>query len=224
MSLLPQVSPEQAAIEARVRAMRVPLEQARALRDRAAAGDREVLAARADTYSVEGQRVFLLAVGPSSLAETAAVWLAHADLEVLCAGPDAARSACCDAMFADPWQLVWCAGPGQLRLWNRRRLLLQAAGGMVDLPPGLLRRGRRLAVEELHHVQGRLGQDWVRRGIDLVPRQGPPLTLVSRRELAAMLSPTYDALELLCDASWVRDLSRALGEALGLPVELDPDL
>jgi len=217
-------TPEHLAREEKIRQKLAPLEQARAIFDLARGQDREVLAARADVYSEVGRRIFLLGVEQAGLYQAGEVWLSPADLEALTEGPGAALPAWTDAMFADCWRHVWCAEEDRLRLWSRRRLLLEAGKDAATLAPGLLRRGRTVAASGLRHVHGWLAGDWVKRGIDLVPEEGPPVTVVSYREMAAIFDVTYDGLDLLCDAAWVRDLAHAMGETLGLPVELDEDL
>lgn len=224
MSDSPHQEPEERAAAAELRAKLTPFEAARAELDGLRAQGKEVLAAKADYHSEVGLRVLLLAVAEGHLKERADLWLAPDDLARLCLGPAAPTPARCDAMYADRWSHTWCSQPDRLRLWGRRRLLLEAGQGTVRLAPGWLRQGRTLSVAGLRHIHGWLSDDWIKRGISLVPVDAAPLVIVTRREMAAALDPTYDALDLLCDASWVRQLALALGDVTGLPVELDEDL
>lgn len=220
-----ETSPEQTARDAEILDRLIPLKAARGALDRARGpGGREVLAAEADMYSEVGRRVFLLAVAGEHLVQAADIWLAPGDLADLCQGPDAASPAQCNAGFADRWNHAWCTQAGRLRLWNPGHLVLEATTGAVRLPPGWFHREKTVPASDLHHIHGWLGDDWVKRGISLVPREGEPLVIVTRREVAALLDPTYDALDLLCDAAWIRELALGLGEVLILPVELDKDL
>jgi hypothetical protein len=73
-------------------------------------------------------------------------------------------------------------------------------------------------------VHGSLSGDWIRRQVRLLFEGRRPLVLARRLELSVPLDPTYDALDLLCDASWVHALATRLGDVLEVPVELDADL
>ncbi len=190
------------------------------------AGSEEVLAAEGQ-YSPrpdDAARVLLLAVRPRGLDQVGDLWLSPDDLRALTSGPDGGVRAACDAMFSDRWTLAWCKAHGRLRLWRRGGLAMEATASVVHINPRRLRPARTMEVSDLRRVHGWLTDDWVRRGLDLQRLEGERLTVASKRELSAMIDPTYDAFDLVCDSSWLRQLCLDLGSVTGLPVELDEDL
>ena len=198
------------------------------LLDRRGAGSQDVLAAEGQYSSSPsvGRRVLLLTLQKGRLGQVGDLWLSPGDLAALIGGEKVSGllPGWCDAMYSDRWNYAWTREPGRLRLWKRRGLILEASAEAVHITPGWLSPGRTLKSAALLRVRGWLSEDWVKRGVKLELRNGEAITVASRREAMALMDPTYDALDLLCDASWARDLARALGQTLGLPVEMDEDL
>lgn len=120
-----------------------------------------------------------------------------------------------DAMFAGAWKLMWTCDGGPLRLIDREGLLLSADKGLAHV--------RGVGVVRPARVEAWVDPDWIRRGVRLVDALGDEITLVETRELIASIDPTYDWLDLDCDAGWASAAAAAIGRALGVQVRVTWD-
>lgn len=126
-----------------------------------------------------------------------------------------ARRADGDAMFATAWKLMWTCDGGPLRVIDREGLLLRADNGLADVRgAGIIRPVR---------VEAWVDPDWVRRGVRLIDALGDEVLLAETHEWVAQIDPTYDWLDLDCDAGWASAAASAIGRALGVEVVITWD-
>lgn len=131
------------------------------------------------------------------------------------AGADA-REGECDTMHATPWSVAWT--DDKQRPW----LLLDGQG--VRLEVGFDVRVRwRLPIERARvaRVEARLSADWTERTVALVFEDGEDIVIATERDDVPLVDPSYDGLNLMADAAWVRCLASALARALGVRLVAD---
>ena len=120
-----------------------------------------------------------------------------------------------DTMYGTPWTYAWTTMPNKLRLYDALGLLFAVENGSFAL------RYENVMVtvssDEVVQVVGWLSADWSERGVRLDLRDGKPLMIAERTEAMAQLDPTYDGIDLMCDASWVGRLGQAMAQGLGVP-------
>lgn len=160
-------------------------------------------------------------------------WLLEAHLpetRALLAAKRPLRTGGCDAMYATPATWVWTDDPdpadreANFELWNPKVLRCLASREDLFLYGGWWRPRHYVPVPEISAVAGRLSDDWVRRSVALIRRKGRPIDVAVARDFMPYLDPTYDALCLICDASWVRSLATALAAFLKVPIEIHEDI
>lgn len=172
-------------------------------------------------------RVIVFADPGSRLRIRLDAWLAPSELPLLVtalAKHGEARVVKSDAMYATPPEHVWSREGDALRLWRRQRLIARIEADRVSLRSRWWRSWQHAAVADFSAVHAFLAPDWARRGVRLVRRADGAIAIADAVEVAALLDPTYDGIDLLCDAAWVTDLARDIAEVTGLPTEIDADL
>ena len=117
-----------------------------------------------------------------------------------------------DMMYATPWSYAWTIAPAPFRLYDRSGLM----GALEDRCLTLRASDRRVRAADVASVLGWAGDDAADRGVDLVLPSGARVTVAVEHELAAVVDPTYDGIDLMFDASWVPVLGRSLATALGV--------
>lgn len=151
-------------------------------------------------------------------------WIPPADLATLVEGlrlQGPVRRGEWDVMYATGWSLAWTDDGGPLEVWDRAGLLLWQEPEQAALAS---RDGARCRVAEVARVRAYLEQGWVVRGVRCELGDGRALPVAEQQDRISELDPTYDGLSLMCEASWARSLAAALGQALGVPVAVDPPL
>lgn len=128
-----------------------------------------------------------------------------------------AREACLgefDTMYGTPWGYAWTTPPNAFRLYDEQGLLfaVQNDSFVLRYESVLVT----VSLEEIVQVVGWLSPDWSERGIRLDLRDGKPLMIAQKIEDMAHLDPTYDGIDLMCDASWVGQLGTAMAKGLGV--------
>lgn len=156
---------------------------------------------------LEVVRAFVIDVArrPQVLADT---WIAPSELEVVAATLGARRGET-DAMYGTAWKLVWTAG----NVWDRRGRRAWVDAGQLHLESDVV------DAADVRAVEGFVSEGAVTRGVRIALRSGTRLAVAKQRELMAMIDPTYDGLDAMCDAAWVESLGRALAGALEVPYE-----
>lgn len=128
----------------------------------------------------------------------------------------------CTAMYATKAKYVWAMRDGELRLWRHGRLAARFARDRIETY-GLFGAPLPWPASDRTRVRAWIAGDWVARGVRL--EDGQRSIVVARmREIGAWLDPTYDGIDLLCDAAWVTDLARAIADAAGIDVAIDDAL
>lgn len=160
------------------------------------------------------ERVLIFAELGQRLRQLADVWLSAESLEQALQQLPDARGGGCSAMYGTPPIHVWAAhrdatGSDQLKLWRRRSLVARFTALDVHLK-GAFGRWVSWPCTDFDTVRAFLSSDWSRRGVRLEATTGPARIVASTRELSALFDPTYDALDVLCDAAWTVDLARAV--------------
>jgi hypothetical protein len=120
-----------------------------------------------------------------------------------------------DTMYGTPWSYAWTTPPGPFRICDRQGVLVETReDGVV-----LRQEAAPLVIPQADIVQvvGWLAPDWAKRGVRIDLRQGPPVDVAENEEAMAILDPTYDGIDLMCDAAWVGRLGKAMAAGLGVP-------
>jgi len=163
------------------------------------------------------RRWFVIAVDTERPEELAVVWLEEAQRERLEAelrSRHEVTEGMCDAMYATDWKICWTrAHPGSCRVWKRDGLCCEVDGERLRWDEQSLSAG------EVDAVEGYVSGNWSERELRLRLRDGQKVLLEKQKDWRGSLDPTYDALNLWCDAAWLMDSARALAEALGVPAE-----
>ena len=120
-----------------------------------------------------------------------------------------------DTMYATPWSYAWTTSPGLFRLCDRQGLLVEVLDDTVALrrPDSIMTISR----SDVLKVVGWLSPDWYKRGVRMDLRQGSSLDIAETEEPMAHADPTYDGIDLMCDAAWVGMLGKAMAAGLGVP-------
>ncbi len=166
-------------------------------------------------------RVIVLVVDPHAENKPHVIWdrfLPTPAITPLCEALRAyAREACLgefDTMYGTPWGYAWTTPPNVFRLYDEQGLLLAVRDGAV-----CFRRQNTMALiplQDIVQAVGWLSPDWSERGVRLDLREGPPLMVAEKTEYMAHLDPTYDGIDLMCDAAWVGQLGNAIATGLGV--------
>ncbi len=119
-----------------------------------------------------------------------------------------------DTMYGTPWSYAWTTPPNAFRLYDEQGLLLA-----VQHDEAVFRRENTMTLvplPEIVQVVGWLSPDWCERGVRIDVRQGKPLAVAEQTEPMAHLDPTYDGINLMCDAAWVGRLGKTIAKGLGV--------
>lgn len=117
-----------------------------------------------------------------------------------------------DTMYATGFSFVWTVPPAPLRVYDREGLVAARRDGDIEL----FRANTRVRVGDVARFVGWLSADWVSRGVSLELRTGERVVVAETKEWAASVDPTYDGIDVLCDAAWVASLGKALARGIGV--------
>lgn len=174
----------------------------------------------------KSERTIIFSMLGPYLWKVADVWLSpsgHAELHSRLGGTSTIFSGSCDAMYATSARHVWAVVNQELHLWRRRILIARFSAREV-----VRRRG--LVAWSTHPIQsftcchGYASLTWAKRGVALERTLGRRVVIAETTELAALIDPTYDGIDLMCDAGWIGDLVRAITAVTSLPEKLDEGL
>lgn len=127
----------------------------------------------------------------------------------------------CDAMYSTPWNLAWFVDEeGRFGLWTPEERLLAVSGGHVLMT----NRNGKSEASDISTVIGWLSRDWTQREVRLRFKGGEEVRVTRQVDRQPLDDPTYDGLDLSCDAAWLVEVTRSIAVALGVPFELHPDL
>lgn len=117
-----------------------------------------------------------------------------------------------DAHFADAWTWVWGRTRERFALWHRDRGEVAIATGTA-----LTLDGTDHAWVDLDQVEVWASSDRVHRDIRLPRPDGDALVVLAVEDGIAELDPTYDALQLDAETTWMVELGQAMAAALNKP-------
>ncbi|MBI2901564.1 MAG: hypothetical protein HYY17_15380 [Planctomycetes bacterium] len=149
-------------------------------------------------------------------------WLATADFHELVnslAKKAAVRTGEWDVMYATGWGLAWTTDRPPFELWDSEGRLAWQEGDEFRV-----RAGGRCRIADLLHIEAYLEEGWVLRGVRCVLRNGDRIGLAEVRDMISTIDPTYDGINIMCEASWTVSVAGAVGAALGVPVVKDEAL
>lgn len=124
-----------------------------------------------------------------------------------------------DTMYGTPWSHAWTTPPEILRVYGRQGCIVQIESDKIHINRGDTR--VILSVSEVAHVAGWLSPDWYKREVWIVKRNGEHIVVGEAEEAMAHLDPTYDGLDLMCDAAWVKQLGEAIAAGIGVSYTSD---
>lgn len=120
-----------------------------------------------------------------------------------------------DTMYATPWSYAWTRAPAPLRVYDRQGLLVVKKNDLI-----CVRRSSgwaSIAQNEIARVVGWLSVDWYGREVWIEARNAERVIVAEGNEPMALADPTYDGIDLMCDAAWVGRLGKALAQGIGVP-------
>ena len=120
-----------------------------------------------------------------------------------------------DTMYGTPWSYAWTMPPSPLRVYDRQ-------GGLVVMTNDTLhvREGSSwttIARHDVTRVVGWLSPDWSKHEVRIERHNGASILIAENEEYMALADPTYDGINLMCDAAWVGRLGNALAKGIGVP-------
>lgn len=181
-------------------------------------------------YSPDPQqalRFFIFSrIGPY-LWKAADVWLAPTAYTELIARLRATSQVAvglCDAMYATNARYMWATVGDELHVWRRRRLIARFSARQAILRRKAPFIWSHYPITAFAACRGYVSLSWYKRGVALERSWGRKVAVASTTESMALIDPTYDGIDLMCDASWVGDLARAISSATHLPLKLDDGL
>lgn len=117
-----------------------------------------------------------------------------------------------DAHFADAWTWVWGRTRQRLALWHRERgQVAVATGDRLSLD------GVEHAWVDLDQVEAWASADRVQRQLRLPRPDGDPVVVLAVEDRIAEVDPTYDAVQLDAETTWMVELGEAMAAALNKP-------
>jgi hypothetical protein len=152
------------------------------------------------------------------------VWLAPGAREEVMATLRERMPVCsggCSTPYIHGASIVWAEHAGELRLWRRRRLVGRFKPGESEVRWCLVGPWRRFANSHFSCTHGFLSSSWLWRGVRLQRRDDGTVPIIHSLDPIVLFDPTYHGPELTRDASWVRDLARAISRTTTLPLKLD---
>ncbi|HEY5995035.1 MAG TPA: hypothetical protein VIU46_10615 [Gallionellaceae bacterium] len=155
------------------------------------------------------------------------VWLTPAGhtelLSRLCASSQVAVGSC-DAMYSTKARHVWATVGEELHVWRRGKLIARFSTQQAVIRNKAMFGWSNYPIEAFRSCRGYVSLFWFKRGVALERSLGRTVVVATATESMALIDPTYDGIDLMCDASWVGDLARAISSATHLPLDLDKSL
>lgn len=204
----------------------LPRETAHILQRLARLGLKSLVVAKGQysPYPRESERVLFFAEKNDRLKPLLDTWLPprvyQAVLDALPAGISVAIGSC-SAMALNKPAHVWASKGRDLHLWKRGRLVGKFGSQHSELRCGWTGKWRSIPNAELSCAHGFLSPNWLQRGVKLCRKDGQCYMAAHARDPIVFIDPTYDNMDLVCDASWVPDLAKSVAFATGLAVQLD---
>ncbi|MBI3736396.1 hypothetical protein HY256_07770 [Candidatus Sumerlaeota bacterium] len=175
----------------------------------------------------KAQRVLIYSRCEFSLIEVADVWMApetQTRVEAWLCHRGSVYPGSCDAMYGTAVKYIWAPCEGELWFWKRGRLIGKFGQNECCVRKRPFGSWSRFPTAEFSSCHAFLSKGWSERGVSLEPVCGKSLVLAKKREISVMIDPTYDGLDLICDANWVLDLAKAVSEATTIPLKIDDAL
>lgn len=130
----------------------------------------------------------------------------------------------CSAMYTTKAAVVWADCGDELRLWRHGRLVARFKARETELRPWLIGPWRKFNNAHFSFTHGFLSNSWLQRGVRLQRKAGGSVAIANMIDPIVFFDPTYDGMDLMCDANWVPDLARAISEITTVPLKLDSPL
>ncbi|MCP4967215.1 MAG: hypothetical protein GY926_18540, partial [bacterium] len=161
------------------------------------------------------------------LRTAANVWLTpncHAELTSRLGAISQMTLGSCDAMYFTPARRVWAAIGDELHLWHWKILVARLSPREAAIRKQAMLGWSAYPVASFSSCHAYVSPTWARRGVALERMLGRRLVVAEATEPSALMDPTYDGIDLMCDASWVGDLAQAVSAVTCLPLEMDDGL
>ncbi len=175
----------------------------------------------------EAERFIVFSLLGTYLRKAADVWLTpagHVELLSRLRTISQVAVGSCDAMYATRAGRVWAAVGEELYVWRRGILVARFSSEQAVIRNMVMFGWCSYPVTAFTSCRGYVSPSWIKRGVALERSQGRTVVVAEAMESMALIDPTYDGIDLTCDASWVGDLARAISNATNLPLEQDKNL
>jgi hypothetical protein len=190
-------------------------------------GNFVVVSAQYSPDPSKAERMLIFSRRGAHLRKLSDAWLTRAGVEELVAGLTSRAEVAlggCDAMYATSPKYIWAATSDELKLWRKRFLVGTFSRKQCRVRTSIFHPWRVAASEKVRSVYSFLSPTWSKHGVILEQALRPNILVAQTKEWAALLDPTYDGINLMCDAAWAVELGKAIAEATDRPLRLHPDL
>lgn len=172
----------------------------------------------------KAERTLVFTEKGQRLIKLADAWLAPKTYnELITRLPDASPGAC-SAMYNTNPSYVWATRKKELHLWQRGSLVARFASQESHVKGSIIGMWSTYRNATIAFVHAFLSRSWVHRGVRLECAEGRNLVIAKSLEAMAIIDPTYDGLDVMCDAAWVGELASAIASATGVPLKMDKEL
>ena len=147
-------------------------------------------------------------------------WISNQDWETLKAQIENSHHIIgdCDAMYHGGASLIWFEEDDHFYLYDDNKRLLGCTTQQIDF------KEMEITNSDISHWHAALSADWTLRSLKIQLQNNQSHTVVEIVENMAIADPCYDAIDLLCDASWLGELGKALSRFTGIPLQMDDGL
>jgi hypothetical protein len=186
--------------------------------------NRLVIATGQYSPNSNSERTFFFSECSDKLKEVADVWLSQKTKADVLSNLSNFLLGSSSAMYSTRPVFVWAAKGNELYLWNNGTHVAKFTTQETHIKTGIFGTGKTYQNSSLSSVHAFLSKTWFKRGVSIKHKSGKNIQLAHSKELSALIDPTYDGFDVMCDASWVSDLARAIANTTGIPLAIDKEL
>jgi len=199
-------------------------DQAMALLNEARLNGAVIVKAQYSPSPTKVERTLVYRAHGQRLRKVADVWLAPETYnEVLNQFPNASLGSC-SAMYSTIPEYVWAQRDNELRLWHNGTITARFTNQECHTRGNLISLWAVSPNSSFAGVHAFLSKTWIRRGVRLERKFGRSVNVAMAKEPMAFLDPTYDGIDVMCDASWAADLAAAIASITGIKLIVDKGL
>lgn len=170
---------------------------------------------------VEVERTLVFSDRGRWLNKVADEWLTPETYKEVLRQFDEVAVGSCSAMYGTKPTYVWAVHCDELRLWESGTLVAHFTSQETQVRRKIVGLWSRNPNTHFACVHAFLSKTWIRRGVKLERKIGGNILVAKSTEISAFIDPTYDGLDVMCDASWVTNLARSITDITGIELKVD---